>query len=101
MAVPQPGLGAVLGRLLGEGRQLVADYAELTVLDATRRPGQRAERPRERAGENPREPEPQRERDQPHPHDDEHVLSHAAAHGLHALRDPDRASTGDRPPRVF
>lgn len=31
-----PGLGQVLGRLLGEGRQLVADYAELTVLDARR-----------------------------------------------------------------
>src|SRR5919205_3271589 len=40
-AVPEtrraaPGLGDVLGRLLGEGRQLVADYAELTVLDARR-----------------------------------------------------------------
>src|ERR1700740_1039818 len=31
-----PGLGQVLGRLLGEARQLVADYAELTVLDARR-----------------------------------------------------------------
>ena len=31
-----PSLGQVLGRLLGEGRQLVADYAELTVLDARR-----------------------------------------------------------------
>jgi hypothetical protein len=31
-----PGLGDVLGRLLGEARQLVADYAELTVLDARR-----------------------------------------------------------------
>jgi len=31
-----PGLGEVLARLLGEGRQLVADYAELTVLDARR-----------------------------------------------------------------
>src|SRR5436190_23871710 len=31
-----PGLGQVLGRLLGETRQLVADYAELTVLDARR-----------------------------------------------------------------
>ncbi|MBV9190085.1 MAG: phage holin family protein [Betaproteobacteria bacterium] len=29
-------MGQVLGRLLGEGRQLVADYAELTVLDARR-----------------------------------------------------------------
>src|SRR5438045_1375979 len=29
-----PGLGQVLGRLLGETRQLVADYAELTILDA-------------------------------------------------------------------
>src|SRR4051812_49893528 len=40
-AVPEtrraaPGLGDVVGRLLGEGRQLVADYAELTVLDARR-----------------------------------------------------------------
>ena len=33
---PAPGLGQVIGRLLGEGRQLVADYAELTVLDARR-----------------------------------------------------------------
>ena len=33
---PTPGLGQVLGRLLGEARQLVADYAELTVLDARR-----------------------------------------------------------------
>ena len=33
---PPPGLGQVLGRLLGEARQLVADYAELTVLDARR-----------------------------------------------------------------
>ena|SRR5437763_11563136 len=33
---PAPSLGQVLGRLLGEGRQLVADYAELTVLDARR-----------------------------------------------------------------
>ena len=31
-----PGLGQALGRLLGEARQLVADYAELTVLDARR-----------------------------------------------------------------
>ena len=29
-------LGEAVGRLLGEGRQLVADYAELTVLDARR-----------------------------------------------------------------
>ena len=29
-----PGLGQVVGRLLGEARQLVADYAELTILDA-------------------------------------------------------------------
>src|SRR3954470_932405 len=41
MAIPEtrraaPTLGQVLGRLLGEGRQLVADYAELTVLDARR-----------------------------------------------------------------
>jgi hypothetical protein len=38
-AVPQQrtaSLGEVVGRLLGEGRQLVADYAELTVLDARR-----------------------------------------------------------------
>src|SRR3954452_14051519 len=33
---PAPSLGQVIGRLLGEGRQLVADYAELTVLDARR-----------------------------------------------------------------
>jgi len=31
-----PGLGQALGRLLGEARQLVADYAELTILDARR-----------------------------------------------------------------
>jgi uncharacterized membrane protein YqjE len=31
-----PSLGQVLGRLLGEARQLVADYAELTILDARR-----------------------------------------------------------------
>lgn len=31
-----PSLGTVVGRLLGETRQLVADYAELTVLDARR-----------------------------------------------------------------
>jgi hypothetical protein len=31
-----PGLGEVIGRLLGEGRQLVADYAELGILDARR-----------------------------------------------------------------
>jgi len=31
-----PGLGEVIGRLLGETRQLVADYAELTILDARR-----------------------------------------------------------------
>src|SRR5204862_3280732 len=31
-----PGLGQVVGRLLGESRQLVADYAELTILDARR-----------------------------------------------------------------
>ena len=31
-----PSLGEVVGRLLGEARQLVADYAELTVLDARR-----------------------------------------------------------------
>lgn len=37
MAVPQTAsLGEAVGRLLGEGRQLVADYAELTVLDARR-----------------------------------------------------------------
>src|SRR3954471_5692078 len=40
-AVPEtrrsaPGLGDVVGRLLGETRQLVADYAELTILDARR-----------------------------------------------------------------
>ena len=33
---PTPGLGEVLGRLLGETRQLVADYAELGILDARR-----------------------------------------------------------------
>ena len=31
-----PSLGEALGQLIGEGRQLVADYAELTVLDARR-----------------------------------------------------------------
>jgi hypothetical protein len=31
-----PGLGEVLARLIGEARQLVADYALLTVLDARR-----------------------------------------------------------------
>ena len=31
-----PGLGALVGRLLGESRSLVADYAELAVLDARR-----------------------------------------------------------------
>jgi len=31
-----PSLGQVLARLIGEARQLVADYAELTVLDARR-----------------------------------------------------------------
>jgi len=31
-----PSLGEVVGRLLGEARQLVADYAELSVLDARR-----------------------------------------------------------------
>jgi hypothetical protein len=38
-AVPQQrtaSLGDAVGRLLGETRQLVADYAELTVLDARR-----------------------------------------------------------------
>src|SRR3954466_965901 len=33
---PAPSLGDVVGRLLNEARQLVADYAELTVLDARR-----------------------------------------------------------------
>jgi uncharacterized membrane protein YqjE len=32
----QPGLGELVGRLLGESRGLVADYAELAVLDARR-----------------------------------------------------------------
>ena len=39
MEVPRskaPGLGEVLARLVGEARQLVADYALLTVLDARR-----------------------------------------------------------------
>lgn len=36
MAVAQPSLGQVLGRLAGEGRQLVGDYAELAILDARR-----------------------------------------------------------------
>src|SRR5687767_7984484 len=31
-----PGLGELVGRLLGESRSLVADYAELAVLDARR-----------------------------------------------------------------
>ena len=34
--IRQPGLGEVVGRLLGESRSLVADYAELAVLDARR-----------------------------------------------------------------
>ncbi|MDQ5848509.1 MAG: phage holin family protein [Pseudomonadota bacterium] len=34
--VPAPGLGELLGRLLGESRSLVSDYAELAVLDARR-----------------------------------------------------------------
>src|SRR5882762_9177781 len=33
---PSPGLGEAIGRLLGELRQLIADYAELTILDARR-----------------------------------------------------------------
>jgi hypothetical protein len=33
---PAPGLGEAIGRLLGEVRQLIADYAELTILDARR-----------------------------------------------------------------
>jgi len=33
---PQAGLGEVIGRLIAEARQLVADYALLTVLDARR-----------------------------------------------------------------
>lgn len=39
MEVPRrapPGLGDVLARLVSEGRQLIADYALLTVLDARR-----------------------------------------------------------------
>jgi uncharacterized membrane protein YqjE len=32
----QPGLGELVGGLLGESRSLVADYAELAVLDARR-----------------------------------------------------------------
>jgi hypothetical protein len=32
----QPGLGELIGRLLGESKSLVADYAELAVLDARR-----------------------------------------------------------------
>ena len=31
-----PGLGELIGRLLGESRSLVSDYAELAVLDARR-----------------------------------------------------------------
>ena len=31
-----PSLGEVVARLIGEARQLVADYAELTILDARR-----------------------------------------------------------------
>jgi uncharacterized membrane protein YqjE len=33
---PRPGLGDLLGRLLGEARQLVADYSLLAVLDGRR-----------------------------------------------------------------
>lgn len=36
MAVAQPSLGQALGRLAGEARQLVGDYAELAILDARR-----------------------------------------------------------------
>ena len=36
MAVPQPSLGQAIGRLAGEARQLVGDYAELAILDARR-----------------------------------------------------------------
>src|SRR3954466_9694205 len=35
-APPRAGLGDALGRLLGEGRQLVSDYTLLAVLDARR-----------------------------------------------------------------
>ena len=35
-APARPGLGELIGRLLGEARSLVADYAELAVLDARR-----------------------------------------------------------------
>ena len=33
---PAPGLGELVGRILGESRSLAADYAELAVLDARR-----------------------------------------------------------------
>jgi hypothetical protein len=33
---PHPGLGVLIGGLLGEARSLAADYAELAVLDARR-----------------------------------------------------------------
>jgi hypothetical protein len=33
---PNPGLGVLIGGLLGEARSLAADYAELAVLDARR-----------------------------------------------------------------
>jgi len=36
LAVPQPSLGQAIGRLAGEARQLVGDYAELAILDARR-----------------------------------------------------------------
>jgi hypothetical protein len=36
LALAQPSLGQAIGRLAGEARQLVGDYAELAILDARR-----------------------------------------------------------------
>ena len=64
--------------LLARTRDLGARI-ELAVLDASRRSGERAQRPRERAGEHPGEREPERERGEPDADDDEHVPAHALA----------------------
>ena len=70
---------------------------ELAVLDPPRRRRERAQRPRERAGEHPGEREPERERGEADADDDEHVPAHALADRLDALRD---AHGADRPALV-
>ena len=70
---------------------------ELTVLDAARGSRERAQRPRERAGEHPGETEPERERREPDADDHEHVAPHALGDGRVALRHPHGA---DRPALV-